>query len=414
MRRAEHISDRLFKTVVKDRAITAASSCKIAPGTFPLNKTLHIAPGWNFVAPMNLRCAQHFAAEQGKILFLIPAEVKQVWGDKQVPDRVLHDCIFLPNSNKTGGRLGLLPLCIGMEVELLTKLGGEVNLLKGAKGIVEDIVTHPDEPVEEWAAPSSAGNRRGWVALDHFPIVLVRFHAHHDVKGVVPGDSSLIAIGPSVQTVRGRADPWKHTWQNGTDSRNRVVREYAKMVSCNLSLRPTFSSTTTGAQGMTALWAGLYAYPTGKSSYQEYVDDVYVELSRPKNVQKLVWHDPPPNLKDAMEAGPSTDSKMETRRLQERWLLTLPKAEAAAECMGWPALGEELCKWRHANFRDFEAELRREASWVASITSSRAAARDAAAAERGAAAAAARGASAAPSRAPTDSGAHAVTPDKPP
>eukprot|EP00660_Eupelagonema_oceanica_P011925 gene11925-24136_t len=91
-----------------------------------------------------------------------------------------------------------------------------------------------------------------------------------------------------------------------------------------------------------------------------------------------------------MEAGPSYHSRTEMRRLEERSLLTLPKAEKALLCMGWPALGDELREWRLAHFPSFEAELRREESWAGSIKESREAARGAAKAER-AAATAARG-----------------------
>eukprot|EP00660_Eupelagonema_oceanica_P000992 gene992-23735_t len=276
-----------------------------------------------------------------------------------------------------------------MEVELLTKLGGEVNLLKSSKGRVIDIVLDPAEPMEEWAAPNSAGNRRGWVTLQHFPIAYVRFYADQDVKGVVPGEPSIVAIGHSCKTLRGRPDPWHHKWKSVTDSRGRAVREDAMLVSYNLALRPTYAATTASSQGVSALWAGLYAYPTGKAGFQEYVDDIQVEAGRPKNHKKLVWHDPPKSLKAAMEAGPSADAKTEMRRIQERWWLTFPKAEAAVLACGWPALGDDLKEWRSAHFPEFKAELLRESSWVDSITKTRIAARDAAAAERGAAAAAA-------------------------
>eukprot|EP00662_Eupelagonemidae_sp_cell21_P055647 gene55647-557_t len=56
------------------------------------------------------------------------------------------------------------------------------------------------------------------------------------------------------------------------------------------------------------------------------------------------------------------------RRLEERWILTLPKVDAATRCMGWPTIGEELAQWRRDNLPDFAAELEREQSWAASIT----------------------------------------------
>eukprot|EP00660_Eupelagonema_oceanica_P003908 gene3908-3951_t len=225
MHRGLYIPKELFHWVVSGRAV---SQCKIGPGAFPLDKTVHIAPGWAFVAPMNLRCAQHFAAETGKLLFLIPASVKQVGGDKKLPDRPLRLAIFQPNSNTSGGRMGLLPLSVGCEVELLAKLCGEVNLLKGAKGIVEEIIPDPREPVD-WASPDSAANRRGWAILQFFPIVHVRFNKGHCVQGAVPGDSSLIAFEATCQTQRGRPDSWSYAWSSGSDTRGKPNREFARL-----------------------------------------------------------------------------------------------------------------------------------------------------------------------------------------
>ena len=78
MRAGGHIPDKLFKQVVTDRSSAADPAVERPAGSFLPERTLHIAPGWMWVAPMNLRCAQHFAAANKKLLFIIPAHVEHV------------------------------------------------------------------------------------------------------------------------------------------------------------------------------------------------------------------------------------------------------------------------------------------------------------------------------------------------
>ena len=163
-----------------------------------------------------------------------------------------------------------------MQVELLDKLSDHSNLLKGAKGIVEEIIPDQRDDTSAWAPPGSTGNStRGWARLQHFPRVMVRFAREHNVGGIVPGfgNSDLVAIGASCQKIFGRPQPWKFTWIDTeanapVGARARTVK--SSMVSFNLPLRPMFASTTTGAQGQSTQWYSVYPYPLGMQSFQEW------------------------------------------------------------------------------------------------------------------------------------------------
>lgn len=263
------------------------------------------------------------------------------------PPEVLCKQLFRDNPNESGGRLGMLPLFEGMEVELVEKLSHHSNILKGVKGKVQRIILDASEDMT-WADPRSNEAQIGRVVLRHFPKLVLRLNDEHEAKGALASDTNVVVVGPTVQKDRGRTKVFTARWSVGGGG-GRAAQETSSIQSLQIPVLPTAAITTGAAQGTTAEKASFFPQPLAQDSLQRIQEDWYTALSRVRHVLGLLLRMDPKTalkLKEALEMGPAAHVRAELYRLDCRWGYTLSVVDVACKCMGWARPGEELAAWR--------------------------------------------------------------------
>ena len=272
-------------------------------------KTQHVATLWECLAPLGLQLASSYAAAAGEPLYYCYAADAHTKGEALTRDE--RNCLLRnANLNNTGSRLGILPLFVGMEVEVTDKLSQEAGLMKAARGTVISVTPDPREPTD--APPPCIPGPPGSRALRYLPIVEVRVPGY--TEGAQEGARDVVIV----RATRSHSFEWK--W-------NTVRGRTTHCTRLQLPLALSELCTAYTAQGMTAEW--LLAHldkPNPGATWHDLYYQVYVAIGRPRNVQRFGHHGPVlPELRRVCSLGPEPHVLAELARWEDRYEKTKPK-----------------------------------------------------------------------------------------
>jgi len=294
-----------------------------------------IAHQWDFLHGIYMRTARTLAADAGQMLYYVVARDEETQGGRTLTVAERKVLRHHSNPNTVGSRCGVLPIFVGMRVELSCKVSAKANVLKAAQGVVEHLFAEA-ERTDRLEDPGSDERLRGWAALTHMPAILLRVDGFTD--GVIPGRPDLLIVPASSS----ESFTWK--WKTTSATIQTSLKRF------QLPLLPVSGATPFTAQGMTAEWA-LVHLERGQqlTSLHDWWSQVYVALSRPRHHSRLGHHGPvPPEMRALLALGPAPHIKAELARLRALAVATRPKVRAAARLMGWQQPGSELAEWRRA------------------------------------------------------------------
>ena len=135
--------------------------------------------------------------------------------------------------------------------------------------------------------------------------------AEYEAKGALDSDASLVIIGPSVATDRGRTKQFNQSWKVA-GGKGRGSEEVSSLRLTNLPVRPCCALTMASAQGITGKFVAVGLDPLPADTPQRLQEDAYVGATRAPNAESLAWHMSPERalaLKAAFELGPAPHVK---------------------------------------------------------------------------------------------------------
>jgi len=201
-RAGKGMPDDVYEPVFGDHRLVE-SGVLDTPGAFPDEETTTIAHQWDYLSKHNHDTALTQAHGQGKMVYYVMA-VDDEGQTRTLSPAERNVLRHAANPNNTGNRLGILPLFLGMPVEMSDKVSQQAGVLKAKRGVIESIIFGADEP-RDFERDGSLERNRGAAVLEHFPDLLVRIDGF--TEGQIPGRPDLLLV------TRSASQSFKWNWK---------------------------------------------------------------------------------------------------------------------------------------------------------------------------------------------------------
>jgi hypothetical protein len=170
--------------------------------------------------------------------------VKIVGSDVLSPSKYdeLQQHLWYLSESATNYMPGILPLHVGMPVQLKDNIAPELGLFNGSIGTVVEIVLHADEDIRS----VSGGDVRILDKMVEFVIVRFPSSEHTAVAGL---EEKLVVIAPDEDTIyMTKKTPTYIKKVSWSDKTHRIIKSFKRRT---LSLLPAYAFTTWLVQGLT-------------------------------------------------------------------------------------------------------------------------------------------------------------------
>ena len=257
----------------------------------------------------------------------------QRWGSKSAEERnVVHQLLSTPNIHNTGHLHGILPLHVGMQVRLTTKLSAADGLVNERTGTVMKLDLRESD---EAKVPGHFAR----IQLDYMPYgVWVQIDKFHSAPLEALTSTCLTADEFSDDVVN--ASGLVYIQLEKADFNLPVnlsdgSRETIHVTRWNLPLTHAMVRTAMSSQGLT-FKTGVTAdlRRAGGMTDDIWWLNVYVMLSRAKKLENLILVGLTPKIRELFEKGPPAYIREQIRALQAKAVRTKLTAEQAAREMG--------------------------------------------------------------------------------
>ena len=266
------------------------------------------------------------AGEAGQTLMYVQAIDVPAKGTSGLTASDFRKALQVVNMTKTGSRLGMCPLFVGMRVRLTGKIAAKFFIVQDAVGEVVRIVFDEREFASQrsdWRSNvDHADRKRGFTRLRYMPRgVLVAIDGFKRDNGFGEG---VVLVRP----MKGEWDYVHHEYVHG-----RRIQRKIKMKRVNFPLAPEKERTVQSAQGLSMDAAMMMLDKPGTMTFEDWWLHVYVMLSRVRTARQILIFGLPP--KSLFEMGPPKFIAAGLARLRDMARRQLARIASASIEMGF-------------------------------------------------------------------------------